>query len=215
MRFVPCRDLTLHAQSSGRGLPDLLCFRCYMEHEPLAEVRIAANKVKTAIVAIVAIVFAAGGLGMLGVSVFGAAMVWTTAVIGLVSAAFFGPIAVGTVRKLFDARPGLLVDAEGIVDNSSGGAAGRIPWSEITAISTSFLVGQRYVNVHVIDPERFLVRGTRVQRFFRRRNMAMIGTPISISPNGLAVNFDALEAALVRGFERYGRMEDRGLRIED
>jgi hypothetical protein len=175
--------------------------------DPLPEVRIATSRIKIALIAIGAWAFAAGGVGMLCVSLFGAAMLGPTAVIGLLGALFFGPIAVWATLKLFDARPALVIDAEGIIDNSSGVAAGRIRWSEVTAIGTSFVVGQRFVCVLVTDTERFLTQGTRLQRFLRRRNMELVGTPITISSNGMAVRFGTLEAALVRGFEEYGRLE--------
>jgi hypothetical protein len=179
-----------------------------MEIDPLPEIRIPMSRFKTGLAAVVACVFAVGGLGMFCVSVFGAAQLWTTAAIGLVSVLFFGPLAVLAVRKLFDSRPGLVIDSQGIFDNSSSVAAERILWSEITAIGASFVVGQRFVSVHVADPERFLTQGTRLQRFLRRRNMELVGTPITISANGLAMRFNKLEATLVRYFEEYGRGED-------
>src|SRR5262245_52976861 len=45
---------------------------------------------------------------------------------------FFGICAVYGCIKLFDDKPGLVIDAEGIVDNSSAAAAGRVPWSDVT-----------------------------------------------------------------------------------
>jgi hypothetical protein len=163
---------------------------------------IPMSKRKTTLIALGAFVFAAGGIVMI---ILG--LVWpmgTGAIaIGAAAAIFFGPIGVFATRRLFDPTPALLVDAEGIVDNSSAVASGRIAWSEITAISTSEVVGQRFVNIHVADPSRFLSQGNAVQRLFRRMNASMVGTPISISPNAVPLSFDDLHSLLQRAFETY------------
>src|SRR5688572_32327146 len=57
--------------------------------------------------------------------------------VAVVCVGFFGLIAVKAGAKLFDRSPGLIIDAEGLVDNSGGLAAGRIPWSNIKRIRTT------------------------------------------------------------------------------
>lgn len=166
---------------------------------------IPMSKRKMALIALGAFVFATGGTAMC----VGGLIWWPMGVeaigIGAAAAIFFGPIGVFAMRRVFDPTPALIVDAEGIVDNSSAVASGRILWSEITGISTSEVVGQRFVNIHVADPSRFLARGNVVQRYFRRMNSSMAGTPISISPNAVPLGFDDLNSLLQRAFETYKR----------
>jgi hypothetical protein len=53
-------------------------------------------------------------------------------VIALVGVAFFGLCAFYACVKVADARPGLIIDDDGIIDNSSGAAVGRIHWDDVT-----------------------------------------------------------------------------------
>jgi hypothetical protein len=52
--------------------------------------------------------------------------------VAVIGAGFAGLCACYASIKVFDRRPGLVIDKEGIVDNSSGVAVGRVPWHEIT-----------------------------------------------------------------------------------
>ena len=55
--------------------------------------------------------------------------VWYGAMAGALGAsvAFFGLCGLYALAKLFDTAPGLVIDDQGIIDNSSGLSAGRIP----------------------------------------------------------------------------------------
>lgn len=124
-------------------------------------------------------------------------------VVGGAALLFFGGCAVYGVRKLFDRKPGLILNAQGLVDNSSGVAAGFIPWSEIRGVSPLFLGRQQMVSVHLVDPERYVARGNAVKRALNRANMGVCGTPIVISPTVLAVSFDELMRTLESFTSRY------------
>ncbi len=50
--------------------------------------------------------------------------------VAIAGASFFGLCAGFAFIKLFDTKPGLIIDSDGIVDNSSGVSAGRVPWQE-------------------------------------------------------------------------------------
>jgi hypothetical protein len=52
---------------------------------------------------------------------------------------FFGLCAIVSCIKLLDGRPGLIIDGEGIVDNSSGGSARRILTGSPINISSNAL----------------------------------------------------------------------------
>lgn len=124
-------------------------------------------------------------------------------VIGGAGLLFFGACAVYGVRKLFDRKPGLILNAAGLVDNSSGVAAGFIPWSEIRGVAPLFLGRQRMVALHVSDPQKYLGRGNALKRAFVRGNVSLCGTPIVISPTVLAISFDDLLRTLESFTSRY------------
>jgi hypothetical protein len=105
---------------------------------------------------------------------------------------FFGCCGLFAAWKLFDNQPGLLIDSEGIVDNSSGVAVGRIPWAEITGFGISKVFGQKFITISVTSPEKYIRSKGLVRAWFNSMSMKMTGTPISISENILETNFDGL-----------------------
>jgi len=116
---------------------------------------------------------------------------------------FFGLCAIYGGFKIFDNRPGLIIDESGIVDNSSAVAAGRIPWDDVVALNVSEIAGQRFVTVVVVEPQKYASRGSAFGRMLNAANMKMSGSPINISSNSLQMNFDALVQVLTDGFEAH------------
>ena len=102
--------------------------------------------------------------------------------VAVVCIGFFGLIAVKAGAKLFDPSPGLVIDPEGVVDNSSGIAAGRIPWSNIKRIRTTTSQEQRFLTIEVHR-----------------------GTPVHILPDTLRIDFDDLVKVLTESHAKYKR----------
>ena len=120
---------------------------------------------------------------------------------------FFGLCAVVGLIKLLDKTAGLFLDRQGMTDNSSGSAAGRVEWREIRDVQARTVSGQKLLAIFVLDPEKFLDRGNWVRRLFVRMNYRFYGTPIFISSHALNVNFEELER-LIRDFRaRFGTKE--------
>jgi hypothetical protein len=136
---------------------------------------------------------------------------WAIHALGVVAALFGIAGVVYGVRKSFDQKPGLVLGATGLVDNSSAVAAGFIPWSEITGLSLFQMRRQRMLIVHVADPEKYIARGNALQRMLNRANTGMVGSPISISSNALRIPFDELQREIASYLMRYGTlMPDAG-----
>ena len=57
--------------------------------------------------------------------------------IGTAAMIFFGATGIIGIQKLFDTQMGLIIDHNGITDNSSGVSVGLIEWADITALRTS------------------------------------------------------------------------------
>lgn len=114
-------------------------------------------------------------------------------VLGLVSILFFGGIAILVIRKLFDSRPGLIINEQGLNDNSGGLSVGQILWQDIEDIQVLKIQRQRLILILVKNPQDYLDRQS---NGWKRKLMAMnhrqYGTPISVSTNGLKISFAAL-----------------------
>ncbi|MEL1245827.1 STM3941 family protein [Flavobacterium sp. DGU11] len=116
---------------------------------------------------------------------------------GIASILFFGFIAVAYIVKLFDTRPGLIIDEKGITDNASGVSAGFIPWGDVRHIYTTQVMNQKFIMIGVNNPEDYI---NRQAKFLKKKamnyNFKNYGSPISITPNGLKMDFENLLSAL-------------------
>lgn len=114
-------------------------------------------------------------------------------IIGVVSILFFGYIGFFLSRKVSDKKPGLIISTEGITDNSSAVAAGFIPWTDITGIKTTAVMNQKFILFIVKNPETYINKQTGIiKRKAIQMNYSTYGSPICISSNALAINFEEL-----------------------
>ncbi|UBM60047.1 hypothetical protein LAG90_05230 [Marinilongibacter aquaticus] len=107
---------------------------------------------------------------------------------------FFGTVSIFLVKKIFDKKPGLVVDEQGITDNTSATSVGPIEWRDIIRIEKKEVALTRFLLLHINNPEKYIQR---INNIFSRRtaqmNFKMYGTPISIVSNSLKIDFEELE----------------------
>lgn len=123
--------------------------------------------------------------------------------VAVTSAGFFGVCGIYGFVKLFDTAPGLIIDSEGIVDNSSGVSAGRIPWREIRGITVTSLKGQKFLTFEVENPQKYVERGNFLKHQLNAVNLKYFGSPIQIAANSLQIRFDELHKIVVEFHDRY------------
>jgi hypothetical protein len=128
---------------------------------------------------------------------------WQPEVVQVVAA--FGLCAIFLGLKQRDPGPGLVIDAQGIVDNSSGIAAGRVPWSEIEGFKVHQVQSQRFLAVLVRDPGTYVARASGFMRPVVALNLKLYGSPIQISAVALQIDFDQLVAAVTQAHAAYAR----------
>src|SRR5215510_4090513 len=88
---------------------------------------------------------------------------------------FFGLCGLFALFKLLDRAPGLILDAEGIVDNSSGVSAGRIPWSDICGFKTTSVQKQKFLTIEVQNAQTYLGKANFLKRQLVALNMKYFG----------------------------------------
>jgi hypothetical protein len=114
-------------------------------------------------------------------------------------------------KKLFDKGPGLVIDEEGIYDNTSAFKFGLIPWSDISeiferSIQASITSKQHFVTIGLVDPDKYISREKNtLKRKLLEANAKSYGSPIHISTNGLKTNHHDLFKLLSASFENYKR----------
>lgn len=106
--------------------------------------------------------------------------------VALANISFFGLCAIYGCSKLFDPRPGLIIDDQGIVDHSSAVAVGRILWCDCVALIVTEIVGQRFITILVLEPQKYTARGN-----FFARMLKVINTKMTGKPDQHFVNFAA------------------------
>lgn len=128
--------------------------------------------------------------------------------VGYVDILFFGLCFFGWGYFFFNRTPGLIVDETGITDHSTGIAVGLIPWSDITDISEQNVFGQKFINIHVKNPDDYLAR---IKSPWKKKliqiNWKSFGMLLSISSNSLKVSFDGLQILLRERWNLYKMMQ--------
>jgi hypothetical protein len=125
--------------------------------------------------------------------------------VGIVGMVFFSLAGIFGIKRLFDKRPGLVLNSQGIIDNSSGLAAGFIPWSEIIGAEIYQIQRQKMLIIKVRNPEEFIQRGSLLKRITVKINSKMCGSPIAITSNTLKINFSELLSTFEQYHRKYGQ----------
>ena len=160
------------------------------------------SKTKVVLLTLVSVALVAGGVWLWSIADQqnrqAPFLMRTVAIAGILC---FGSCTIYGCYKFFDNRPGLVIDSQGIIDNSSAVAVGRVFWREIIDIRESSITGQRFVSIEVIDPEIFIRQSNFLIKMLNAANLKLMGTPINISANSLWINFDELVQMLVQAYE--------------
>lgn len=123
---------------------------------------------------------------------------------GIFGSLFFGLGTLYALWKLFDQKPGLIIDREGLLDNSSGIAAGRIPWADVTGVSEWEYHGPKMVVLLLKDPQRYISPQSKaLKRKAMLENLDRCGSPVVISAVGLKISYKELYALLREQYAAY------------
>ncbi len=112
---------------------------------------------------------------------------------GIIAVLFFGTGSVYVIRKLFDKQMGLIIDEEGIIDNTNALGLVFIRWTDIKKIKTEQVASTKFLLIYTKNPDKYLNRIKGFKRKLMEGNNIMYGTPLSITSNSLRCNFNDLE----------------------
>ncbi len=114
--------------------------------------------------------------------------------IAIVAILFFAIAAIVSVKKLFVQEVGLIIDARGIVDNSSALSIGLIAWNDIIDTATVQVMSTTILLIKVANPEQYIARaGSGLQAKLLHTNREKYGTPIAIATNTLKCDIENLK----------------------
>lgn len=124
--------------------------------------------------------------------------------VGIISILFFGATGIYGLQKIFDKRVGLIIDENGITDNTNATSIGLIEWADITEIKTYQVMSTKSLLIKVNNAEKYIGRSkNRIQTNLMKTNMKMVGTPLSITAATLKYKFEDLEQIVQSEFQKY------------
>ena len=124
-------------------------------------------------------------------------------IVGYCGVVFFGFGCLVLIRKLLDHRPGLIIDQNGITDNTTYMSVGRIEWKDIVGLETYQVESTKMIIIHIDNPEKYIKRAKNgLAANAMRMSQSMTGSPFSINSGALQINHDALECLLLEELEK-------------
>lgn len=96
----------------------------------------------------------------------------------------------------------LIIDLNGITDNSSNLSVGLIKWTDITDIRSDNDNSTKFLYIFVKNLEKYIQKKKFTRRLMRM-NLNMTGTPLYISSITLKCSFKELERIVFKEFDRY------------
>ncbi len=124
--------------------------------------------------------------------------------VGLICVVFFVFVCIVALRKLFSKKPGIVINHEGIMDNSTGFSVGFVSWKDIEQIQPSQVVLQKFLLIMVSNPNDYINReSNKLKQRALRTNLVRYNTPIIISNNTLKTDFTSLQQTLVQQLFEY------------
>ena len=95
-------------------------------------------------------------------------------IIGIIGVLFFGSCLVFIIKKILsNSTIEVIVDKEGITDNSSAISLGFMSWEDIEQISIAEFNGDRYIQIHLKDEKKYLKKISMFKRIIVKLNKKM------------------------------------------
>ncbi|MEY9096432.1 STM3941 family protein [Paenibacillus sp. RC84] len=122
--------------------------------------------------------------------------------IGGVSVVFFGACLVYLVYRLFNRKPSLIVNDEGIVDHSSAIGGGELRWADIEEIMLYDYMGQRFIGIRLHDTETYLARQSGFKKALMKANQGLVQATVNITQTAVKMPLEELYELMMEKWER-------------
>tara|TARA_R110002050_G_scaffold179449_1_gene312831 strand:- start:1876 stop:2427 length:552 start_codon:yes stop_codon:yes gene_type:complete len=123
--------------------------------------------------------------------------------VGIIGVTFFGICSFFIFKKIFDKKNGLIIDENGITDNSNATSIGLVKWTDITGIRVLEVVNQKFVMLDVSNPEHYIeLKKNRIGKMAMKANYNKYGSPISITANSLKADFKEVWEIIEKQYEK-------------
>ncbi len=126
--------------------------------------------------------------------------------IGL-STIIFGFFLLFWIVKLLGRKPAIVIDKNGITENSTSISVGEIPWSDIDSVKTTKSYPAKLITLMLNDPKKYI---DKENSFFKRKMMTInykkSGSPINIQTISLLTDHETLKQVIEKKLSEYKEM---------
>jgi hypothetical protein len=116
---------------------------------------------------------------------------------------FFGACALVGLWQLFDSRPRIILDDDGIFDRMLG--SGKIPWGRIQGAYIQSIHGTEFICLELLDADRHLQNLSAAKRALADLNRQLGFTPISLNLAGTNANAAELLEIILKAARLHNR----------
>ena len=125
---------------------------------------------------------------------------------GILEVVVFGLASVFLFIKLFDNKSGLVINKQGIIDNTNSSSMGLISWPEITKIYKKKIISTEILIIEIRNPEEYIQKANGLKKLGLKQNLKSYGTPITLTSVGLQCSFDELERLVLESYNQNKRI---------
>lgn len=164
------------------------------------EIIVYASKKRLWLLMFIALIFVVVGilLAVAGMS----EKEYTIIIVSVLCLVVFGFCLIYLINKLLSHEPSLIINDEGIFDNSTYVAGGQMLWTEISAFTTYKYNGQLLIGIEFYDSELFLSNQTWFKRALMKLNQNMGLPPVNISPKIFEMPLEDVHGEILMRWER-------------
>ncbi|MCH5683518.1 hypothetical protein LWM68_04070 [Niabella sp. W65] len=125
-------------------------------------------------------------------------------VAGFIGSFIFIIGAAFVAQKVFNKKPGLIIDNEGIADGSLGVMFPKVSWSQVTEIRHLESNGDHFIKITIKDPEKYMAAEPNpLKRKMLEMNYNTLRTPVNIAASRLKMDFQELYAMVKSKLEAF------------
>jgi hypothetical protein len=111
---------------------------------------------------------------------------------GIIGVVFFSLGGLYFIKKLFDNKPGIILDKNGIWNNSSIISNHMIKWDELSRVSLKNIDKEKIIFLYFKDNKSFIKKFNLIEQFILKINLSLYNTPIGISARSLKYDIEKL-----------------------
>ncbi|UVI30804.1 STM3941 family protein [Paenibacillus spongiae] len=152
------------------------------------------------------IIFVLIGGGMIAISLSEEDSSVPILVIGLISILFFGLCLIYVLYRLLNKKPSIVLDDQGIMDDSSYIGGGLLRWDQIEEIMLYDFMGQRFIGLKLVDTQAFLTQQSGLKKVLIKLNRGMVKAPVNISQQGVTMPLGELYVQMMERWERSAQL---------